>query len=179
MEIVTWMLDGELEHKDSEGHRGIIYPGLAQRMSAGTGIWHSEMNPRHDKDVHFVQMWVPPDTERIRPGYEQLDINAQLAGGGLVPIASGRGHAAAISIRQRDAVLWGGRLKPTETVRLPDAPFVHVFVARGGATLEGAGALATGDAVRLTRAGARGLTADASTGAEVLVWESAGEPAGI
>jgi redox-sensitive bicupin YhaK (pirin superfamily) len=96
-----------------------------------------------------------------------------------VPIASGRGHAAAISIRQRDAVLWGGRLKPTETVRLPDAPFVHVFVARGGATLEGAGALATGDAVRLTRAGARGLTADASTGAEVLVWESAGEPAGI
>ena len=63
MEIVTWVLDGELEHKDSEGHTGIIYPGLAQRMSAGTGIWHSEMNPRHDRDVHFVQMWVPPDTD--------------------------------------------------------------------------------------------------------------------
>ena len=111
MEIVTWVLDGELEHKDSEGHHGIIYPGLAQRMSAGTGIWHSEMNPRHDRDVHFVQMWVPPDTERIRPGYEQLDINAQLDAGGLVPIASGRGHAAAISVRQRGAVLWGGRLE--------------------------------------------------------------------
>jgi hypothetical protein len=178
MEIVTWVLDGELEHKDSEGHTGIIYPGLAQRMSAGTGIWHSEMNPRHDRDVHFVQMWVPPDTPRIKPGYEQLDINAELDKGGLVPIASGRGHGAAIAIRQRGAVLWGGRLKPGETVRIPDAPYVHVFVARGGATLEGAGALTTGDAARLTAAGARGLTADPAAGAEVLIWESAEEPVG-
>jgi quercetin 2,3-dioxygenase len=179
MEIVTWVLDGELEHKDSEGHKGIIYPGLAQRMSAGTGIWHSEMNPRHDRDVHFVQMWVPPDTERIRPGYEQLDINAELEKGGLVPIASGRGHAAAISIRQESAVLWGGRLRPGETVGVPDAPFVHLFVARGGAVLEGAGSLATGDAVRLTKAGARTLTADPAQRAEVLIWETAGEPAGV
>jgi quercetin 2,3-dioxygenase len=179
MEIVTWVLDGELEHKDSEGHTGIIYPGLAQRMSAGTGIWHSEMNPRQDRDVHFVQMWVPPDTERIRPGYEQLDINTELDKGGLVPIASGRGHAAAIAIRQRGAVLWGGRLRPGETVCVPDAPFVHVFVARGAATLEGTGPLATGDAARLTGAGARALTADPADGAEVLIWETAGEPAGV
>jgi quercetin 2,3-dioxygenase len=178
MEIVTWVLDGELEHKDSEGHTGIIYPGLAQRMSAGTGIWHSEMNPRHDRDVHFVQMWVPPDTPRIKPGYEQLDINNELDKGALVPIASGRGHAAAIAIRQRGAVLWGGRLKPGETVRVPDAPYVHVFVARGGATLEEAGALVTGDAARLTGAGARELTADRAAGAEVLIWETEGEPAG-
>src|SRR5262244_266250 len=159
MEIVTWVLDGELEHKDSEGHSGIIYPGLAQRMSAGTGIWHSEMNPRKDGDVHFVQMWVQPDTDRIRPGYEQLDINGELDKGGLVPIASGRGHAAAISIRQRGAVLWGGRLKSGEGIRVPDAPFVHVFVARGGGTLESAGSLEAGDAVRISRAGARTLTA--------------------
>ena len=78
MEIVTWVLSGELEHKDSEGNSGIIYPGLAQRMSAGTGIWHSEMNPRGAEDVHLVQMWVLPDTERIAPGYEQLDIGAEL-----------------------------------------------------------------------------------------------------
>jgi redox-sensitive bicupin YhaK (pirin superfamily) len=123
-------------------------------------------------------MWVPPDTERIRPGYEQLDINAELDKGGLVPIASGRGHAAAISIRQQGAVLWGGRLKPGETVRVPDAPFVHVFVARGSATLEGAGPLATGDAARLTGAGARALTADPNAGAEILAWETAGEPTG-
>jgi redox-sensitive bicupin YhaK (pirin superfamily) len=95
-----------------------------------------------------------------------------------VPIASGRGHSAAISIRQRGAVLWGGRLKPGETVQVPDAPFVHLFVAKGGATLEGAGALLAGDAVRLTRAGARALTADFAAGAEVLIWETAGEPAG-
>src|ERR1700689_721216 len=101
MEIVTWVLDGELEHKDSQGNVGLIYPGLAQRMSAGTGIWHSEINNSGKKDVHFVQMWVPPDTERVTPGYEQLDINPQMNKGGLVPIASGRGHESAISIRQK------------------------------------------------------------------------------
>ncbi|MGH7206001.1 MAG: pirin family protein [Nitrospiraceae bacterium] len=171
MEIVTWVLEGELEHKDSVGNKGIIYPGLAQRMSAGTGIWHSEMNPRQNKEVHLVQMWVLPDTERINPGYEQLDINAQLDRGGLVPIASGRGHNAAISIRQSGAVLWGGRLKPGETVNVPDAKFAHLYVAKGGAELEGAGSLSTGGAVRLTAAGSPRLTADAMKGAEVLIWE--------
>ena len=171
MEIVTWVLSGEIEHKDSVGNMGIIYPGLAQRMSAGSGIRHSEMNPRADKDVHLIQMWVLPDTERIAPSYEQMDINGQLEKGGLVPIASGRGHEAAISIHQKGAVLWGGRLKPGETVRVPDAPFAHVFVARGAAELEEAGRLDAGDAVRLTAAGSPRLTADAAVGAEVLIWE--------
>jgi redox-sensitive bicupin YhaK (pirin superfamily) len=172
MEIVTWVLDGELEHKDSEGNSGIIYPGLAQRMSAGTGIWHSEMNPQGDKDVHFVQMWVPPDTERSTPGYEQLDINKELAKGGLVPVASGRGHDAAISIRQKGAVLWGGRLQPGGAATVPDARYVHVFIAKGAVELEGAGRLVAGDAVRLTAAGPLRLSADGVQGAEVLVWES-------
>jgi len=172
MEIVTWVLDGELEHKDSEGNSGIIYPGLAQRMSAGTGIWHSEMNPQSDKEVHFIQMWVPPDTERLNPGYEQLDITRELERGGLVPIASGRDHKAAISIKQKGAVLWGGRLKPGESVQVPDAPYVHLFIAKGSADLEGAGMLQTGDAVRLTAAGARRLTVDGGRGAEVLIWET-------
>ncbi len=170
MEIVTWVLDGQLEHKDSEGHRGLLYPGLAQRMSAGTGIWHSEMNPSRDEDVRFIQMWVLPDTERITPGYEQLDINGELARGGLVPVASGQGHDAAIHIAQRDAVLWAGRLQPGEVVTVPDAKWVHVFVARGAVVLEGAGALGEGDAVRLTGAGSLALTAEAD-GAEVLVWQ--------
>ena len=171
MEIVTWVLDGELEHKDSVGHKGLLYPGLAQRMSAGRGIWHSEMNPRGDADVRFVQMWVLPDSERVDPSYEQLDINGELAGGGLVPIASGRGHDAALSIRQRDAVLWGGRLQPGETGTVPDARFAHLFVARGSLTLEGAGRLDAGDAVRLTTAGSPTFTADPAEGAEVLIWE--------
>jgi quercetin 2,3-dioxygenase len=171
MEIVTWVLDGQLEHEDTLDNRGVIYPGLAQRMSAGTGIWHSEMNAGAEP-VHFVQMWVLPDTERIDPGYQQLDVNAELDRGGLVPIASGKGHDAAISIRQRDAVLWGGRLRPGERAVVPDAPHAHVFVARGGAALEGAGDLDTGDAVRLRAAGDPELVAGPG-GAEVLVWATA------
>jgi quercetin 2,3-dioxygenase len=141
-------------------------------MSAGTGIWHSEMNNSGTADVHFVQMWVPPDTESIDPGYEQLDINAELDKGGLVPIASGKGHDAAISIRQRGAVLWGGRLAAGETVSVPDDRHVHVFLPRGSARLDGAGALSSGDAVRLTAAGSPTLSAGPE-GAEVLIWATA------
>jgi len=172
MEIVTWVLSGRLEHKDSEGNQGEIVPGLAQRMSAGTGIWHSEMNPSATDDVHFVQMWVVPDTERIDPGYEQSDINAELDRGGLQPIASGQDHDAAISIRQRDATLWGGRLKPGETVTVPDGRNAHLFVAAGSVELEGAGVLAEGDAARLVGAGTPKLTAGPA-GAEVLIWVTA------
>ncbi len=175
MEIVTWVLSGEVEHKDSQGNKGLIYPGLAQRMSAGTGIWHSEMNNSSQKDVHLVQMWVTPDTPRIDPSYEQLDINPQINKGGLVPIASGRGHNSAISIRQKGAVLWGGRLKPSESVKVPDAHFVHLYVAKGQAHLEGAGPLSAGDSVRLSAAGTPTLIADAKLGAEVLIWEMADE----
>lgn len=169
MEIVTWVLDGELEHKDSEGNLGVIYPGLAQRMSAGRGIWHSEKNRSATDDVHFIQMWVMPDTESIDPGYQQLDINDQLASGGLVPIASGQGHDAAISIHQMDAVLWGARLSAHERLVVPDSALGHVFVARGSAELESSGTLLTGDAARLAGAGSVGLIAG-DDGAEVLIW---------
>ena len=128
-------------------------PGLAQRMSAGTGIRHSEQNPSPVEDVHFIQMWVPPDTKGIAPGYEQRDINAELDKGGLRAIASGQGHEGAITLHQRDAVLWGGRLQPGETVSVPEGRHVHVFVAIGAADLEGAGALGEGDAARLVRRG--------------------------
>ena len=170
MEIVTWVLDGELEHKDSEGNTGLIYPGLAQRMSAGTGILHSEINATSETPVHLVQMWVVPDTRRVRPAYAQLDINSELAKGGLVPVASGKGHDAAIDIRQEGAVLWAGRLKANESVLLPDAAFVHLFVAKGDVSGPEIGALGPGDAARLTLPGALRVTAGA-TGAEVLVWE--------
>jgi quercetin 2,3-dioxygenase len=172
MEIVTWVLSGRLLHKDSEGNEGLLYPGLAQRMSAGTGIAHSEMNASQTDEVHFIQMWVPPDTDGIEPGYQQRDINAELAAGGLQPIASGQGHEGAITIRQRDAVLWGGRLQPGETVVLPKAHHAHVFVARGQSHLEGGGALDEGDAARLTDAGSPQLTGGPE-GAEVLVWATA------
>ncbi|MFI5372844.1 MAG: pirin family protein [Candidatus Eisenbacteria bacterium] len=178
MEIVTWVLDGELAHRDSIGTDGVIYPGLAQRMSAGTGIRHSETNASNAADVHLVQMWVLPDTEGIEPGYEQRDLNDALTRGGLVPVASGQGHEGAVTIHQRDAALFVARLGPGESVTVPDTPHGHVFVALGSVALGSLGigwlgieavTLATGDAARLTDAGSPTLTAGES-GAEVLVW---------
>ncbi len=169
MEIVTWVLSGRLEHRDSEGNHGVLYPGLAQRMSAGSGIRHSEMNASPDQPVHFVQMWVLPDTPGVQPGYEQRDLNDELAKGGLVPLASGQGHPGAIAIHQRSAVLWGGRLSAGESAAVPAAPFVHVFVALGSGALDQAGDLAQGDAVRLTDSSELRFTAGPE-GAELLVW---------
>ena len=171
MEIVTWMLSGEIEHKDSEGNQGLIYPGLAQRMSAGTGIYHSEMNAAKGAQAHLVQMWVLPDTESIKPGYEQLDINAELAKGGLVAVASGNKDLAAIRIRQKDATLWAGRLKAGESIAVPQASHAHLFVAKGSGALAGAGELEQGDAARLVRAGAPVWTAGPN-GSEILIWQT-------
>ncbi len=179
MEIVTWVLEGSLVHQDSTGHNGVIYPGLAQRMSAGRGILHSEKNDayrleadRPREDVHFVQMWVVPDESGITPGYEQLEIDGELLAGGLVPVASGMPRhdgAAAIRIANRSAALHAARLLPGQSVTLPEAPYLHLFVPRGQVELEGAGALDAGDAVRFTATG--GKTVTARSAAEVLVWE--------
>jgi redox-sensitive bicupin YhaK (pirin superfamily) len=180
MEIVTWVLQGSLVHQDSTGHSGVIYPGLAQRMSAGRGILHSEKNdswrlaggPEHAEPVHFIQMWVVPDEAGITPGYEQLEIAAELLSGALVPVASGMDKHAddtAIRIRNRYAALHAARLAPGRSVTLPDAPFLHLFVPRGRVELEGTGGLGTGDAVRFTASSGQRVTAVEP--AEILVWE--------
>jgi redox-sensitive bicupin YhaK (pirin superfamily) len=179
MEIVTWVLRGSLVHQDSTGHSGVIYPGLAQRMSAGTGILHSEKNDSwrlggetHRDPVHFVQMWVVPDGAGATPGYEQLEIDEARLTSGLVPVASGMPEHAeetAIRIGNRYAALHAARLAPGQSVELPEAPFLHLFVARGTVTLEGAGELVAGDAVRFTATGGQRVTA--TEAAEVLVWE--------
>ena len=180
MEIVTWVLDGGLVHQDSTGHSGVIYPGLAQRMSAGTGILHSEKNdawrltggPEHENPVHFVQMWVVPDQDGIDPGYEQLEIADELMRGGLVTVASGMDKhrdATAIRIRNRFAALHVARLGAGEAAAIPASPYSHVYVARGAVDLEGSGRLDTGDAARITDADGQRLVA--SEDAEVLVWE--------
>ncbi len=172
MEIVTWVLDGELEHRDSAGNEGVIYPGLAQRMSAGTGITHSEMNHSQSEPVRFVQMWVVPDTAGIDPGYEQLDVNEALDAGGLVEVASGRGTDGAIRLNQQGAAMSVARLADGDTVTVPDAPFVHVFAARGSVRF-GDDYLEEGAAARLTGAGEIELTA--TSDAEVIVWETDAE----
>lgn len=180
-EIVTWVLSGSLVHQDSEGNSGVIYPGLAQRMSAGRGILHSEKNdswritgqPQHREPVRFVQMWVRPDEAGIDPGYEQLDINSELERGGLVVVASGlREHREdrAIRIRQNDAGLLAARLGPSQALRLPDMAYLHVYVADGELTLEGGDVLLAGDSARLVDQGGVGGRAGVA-GAEVLVWQ--------
>ncbi|WP_214102963.1 pirin family protein [Acrocarpospora catenulata] len=177
MEIVTWVLRGSLVHQDSEGHSGVIYPGLAQRMSAGTGILHSEKNDSwrlqgdpHSDPVHFIQMWVVPDTPGITPGYEQLEIDDSLMRGKLAPVASGHpDHDAAIRIQNKYATLHAARLSPGDTITLPEAPFLHLFIPEGSITLEGAGPLTKGDAARLTAVSGNRVTATAPT--ELLLWE--------
>lgn len=170
MEIVTWVLEGELAHRDSAGNQGVIYPGLAQRMSAGSGILHSEKNDSATRPVHFVQMWIQPDEYDIAPGYQQQQIDDHLLRGGLVTIASGiPRHDGAIKLHQRGAALHVARLDTGDTVDLPAAPYLHVFAARGTVTCEGVGDLGPGDAVRLTGADGRRLIA--TEPAEVLAWE--------
>ncbi|MUM19154.1 pirin family protein [Mycobacterium sp. CBMA271] len=179
MEIVTWVLQGSLVHQDSEGNSGVIYPGLAQRMSAGSGILHSEKNDswrlageRHSDPVRFIQMWVAPDESGIDPGYQQLEIANELLRGGLVTVASGipqHRDRTAITIGQKNAALHAARTVAGESVELPAAPFVHLFVAHGAVTVEAVGELAEGDAVRLIDTGALRVTA--TTDAEILVWE--------
>ncbi|WP_350280164.1 pirin family protein [Kribbella sp. HUAS MG21] len=170
LEIVTWVLRGSLAHRDSEGNSGEVHPGLAQRMSAGSGIRHSEWNDGAEP-VHYVQMWVRPDRLDLPPSYEQAELD--LTTGELVPVASGLAkHAAstAIRINQPAAGMSVARLAPGGAVTLPAAPYVHLFVAAGTATLEDAGELGTADAVRLTGTDGRRVTAGPD-GAELLVWE--------
>ena len=172
MEIVTWVLDGALAHRDSAGNSGVVYPGLAQRMSAGTGILHSEKNDSTTQPVHFVQMWVAPDESGIDPGYQQHEIDDELLSGRLQTIASGLpGHDAAITIHNRYTALHGARLRAPDSVDLPAAPYLHLFVARGQVQLEGVqDALRAGDAVRFTDSDGARVTA-AGEPSEILVWE--------
>ncbi|MFJ9703638.1 pirin family protein [Streptomyces sp. NPDC101234] len=176
---LSWLDSKHSFSLDSGGRSGVIYPGLAQRMSAGTGILHSGKNDTYRSadrppadPVHFVQVWVVPDEAGVTPGYEQLEIDAELLSGGLVTVASGMDRhrgASAIRIRNRHAALYAARLGPGQHVPLPEAPYLHLFVARGSVDLEGAAVLREGDAARFTATG--GHRVRASGPAEILVWE--------
>jgi len=175
MEIVTWVLDGALEHRDSEGNVGVITRDMAQRMSAGTGIRHSEANASATEPVHLLQMWVVPDAVGNPPGYEQRDVSADIESNTLFPLASGAENVdSAIHINQQDATLWIARLSAGGSVAVPEDPFVHLFVARGSAHLDEVGELGPGDAVRCTDAGAQTISAPTEA-CELVIWAMAGD----
>jgi redox-sensitive bicupin YhaK (pirin superfamily) len=178
-EIVTWVLSGSLVHTDSRGHSGIVYPGLAQRLSAGAGIVHAERNDAYRIDpshpavpVHFIQMWVRPDQPGLPPSYSQRELDLADLNRGWVPVASGTQSDAAVTLASAGSTLWVTNLQPGQTQQLPPAPLLHLYVARGELGCETVGRLSAGDSLRITGAAELRLTGGVSP-AEVLVWEMA------
>jgi redox-sensitive bicupin YhaK (pirin superfamily) len=169
MEILTWVLEGALEHRDSLGNGSVIRPGEMQRMSAGTGVTHSEYNHSRETPVHFLQIWILPEQTGLEPGYEQRRFEWSGASGGLRLVASRDGRDGSVTVHQ-DAALYVARLAPGERARLALEPGRRAWaqVARGAVEL-GSHALAAGDGAALRDARALELTAREP--AEVLVFD--------
>lgn len=167
IEIVTWMLAGQLEHTDDENAHEVLMPGMVQLLGAGVGIAHSE-HAGPDGPAHYVQMWVRPSVTSLEVVYAVHDFTAQLDAGGWVAVASGAPDSSApLRLRQLDAELRAIRLPAGATATVPGADLVHLQVTRGQVDLSGE-TMAVGDAARLTDDGP--LTISAGTAAEVLVW---------
>lgn len=169
MEILSYVLDGELAHKDSTGTSSVIRPGDVQRMSAGRGVMHSEFNGSQERPVHFLQVWIVPNVTGSAPGYEQKHYATEEKRGKLRLVASPDGADGSVRIQQ-DARVYAGLFDGAEHGSLDVAPgrLVYVHVARGSVTANGE-ALATGDALKLTHE--RTLRLSAGSNAEVLVFD--------
>src|SRR5262249_25292311 len=150
MEILTWVLEGALEHKDSMGNGSVIRPGDIQRMSPGTGVTHSEFNPSRKELVHLLQIWLLPSQRGLTPSYEEKRFEPESRRGVLRLIAARDGRDGAVDIHQ-DADLWTALLEPTEAVRHPLAAGRHAWlhVARGKVTANGT-KLEAGDGAALS-----------------------------
>lgn len=138
MEILSYVLDGALEHKDNTGTGSVIRPGEIQRMTAGSGILHSEYNHSKDEPVHFLQIWIHPDKEGLDPGYEQKEFDAQLAVNSLQLIASPEGSETAVKIHQ-DARLFVSKLETGKQVEFDQdsSRGVWLQVAKGEVAVNG------------------------------------------
>ena len=169
MEIVTWILDGALEHKDSMGNGEVIRPGEAQRMSAGKGVLHSEFNPSQEQATHLLQIWIEPNVRGVRPSYEQTFFPSEERRGRLRLVASHDGREGSVTIHQ-DAALYAALLAPGEAVRHALAPGRHAYlhVARGAATLNSQ-SLRDGDGAKI--ADEVNLEIVASEDAEILLFD--------
>jgi hypothetical protein len=171
MEIVTYVLEGALEHKDSMGNGGVIRPGEVQRMSAGTGLTHSEYNHSGSEPVHFLQVWIQPDESGFAPSYDQKAFAADKLRGRLRLVASRTGREGSVSY-QTDTDLYATLLAPGQTVTHPLRPGRHAWlhVARGAVQMNGL-ELAAGDGAAVS--GEPVLTLAATDHAELLLFDLA------
>lgn len=171
MEIITYLLAGRLEHKDSIGNGSVIHPGDVQRMSAGRGVMHSEFNPSRTEPAHLLQIWLLPDVTGIEPGYEQKTFDAASKRGRLCLIASRDGHDGSLRIHQ-DAALYAALLDGHDAAvhRLAAQRKAYVHVARGQVAVNGR-LLEAGDAAKIVATGDVAL--DDAAGAEVLLFDLA------
>lgn len=168
MEILTWVLEGELRHRDSTGGEGVIRPGELQHMSAGTGVMHSEFNPSPKKPVHLLQIWLVPEKRGLKPMYEQLAFPDQDLRGKFCHVA---GPDAPVTIRQ-DANLYVGRFDAGESATQPIATGRNAWVqvARGAVQVNGV-ELKQGDGAAIT--GEREVRVEAAEPSEVLIFDLA------
>lgn len=149
MEIISYVLDGELAHQDNIGNGSVIRPGDVQRMSAGTGVMHSEYNHAQDRTTHFLQIWIEPDKFGIAPGYQEKRFDEVQKRGRLCLIASPDGQAGSVVVHQ-DMKLYAGLFDGGESVELLIAPGrrAYVHVVRGEIVINGV-TLRAGDALKL------------------------------
>ena len=169
MEIISYVLEGELAHKDSMGNGSIIRPGDVQRMSAGSGVHHSEFNPSKSAPVHFLQIWIQPNVRNIEPSYEERKFSAAEKRGRLRLIVSADSAQGSVLIHQ-DARVYAGLFDGAERAEHTAAPgrMLYVHVARGTLSANGT-ALSAGDALEIS--GTPSLTLDNAQDAEVLVFD--------
>ena len=168
MEIISYVLSGALEHKDSMGHGSVIHPGEVQRMSAGTGVRHSEYNASVTESVNFLQIWIVPDKTGVKPAYEQKDFSEGMKGR-LCLVASPDGKDGSLIIHQ-DVRLYIARLSDGDDVThsLGATRVVYLHLAKGGATVNGV-ELSGGDGVKIEEEDSVVIRANDTT--EILLFD--------
>jgi redox-sensitive bicupin YhaK (pirin superfamily) len=175
MEIITYVLEGELTHKDSMASGGdsgaVIRPGDVQRMSAGRGVLHSEFNRSADKPVHMLQIWIMPNVSGIQPSYEEKRFSDDEKRGRLRLVASNDGRDGSVLIHA-DAALYAGRFDGSETAthRVAAGRIAYVHVARGSVVVDGT-TLEAGDALKIVASG--DVVIEAGRASEVLLFDLA------
>ena len=169
MEIISYVLDGALEHKDSMGNGSVLRYGDVQRMSAGSGVVHSEFNHSKEAGVHFLQIWIEPNTVDEAPGYEEKHFDAASKQGRLRLIASSDGREGSVSMRQ-DAAIYATIMDGADALSHPLAAGrqAYVHLIRGSARVNGM-QLAGGDALKVS--GEEAVRLDGAEGAELLVFD--------